>query len=39
MNTLLRTHIEGDLRRLDRHVQAFARQRADFIQIETLNRF
>src|SRR3989442_1620974 len=38
MKTLLRTHIEHDLRRLDQHVQAFARQLADFMQIEILNR-
>jgi len=36
MKTLLRTHIEHDLRRLDQHVQAFARQLADFMQIEIL---
>src|ERR1017187_484898 len=38
MKTLLRTHIERDLQRLDQHVQAFARQLADFMQIEVLNR-
>jgi hypothetical protein len=38
MKRLLHTHIEHDLRRLDQHVQAFARQLADFVQIETLNR-
>jgi hypothetical protein len=38
MKTLLRTHIEHDLRRLDQSVQAFARQLADFMQIEILNR-
>src|SRR5438445_3266702 len=38
MKTLLRTHIEHDLRRLDQHVQAFGRQLADFMQIEILNR-
>jgi type IV secretion/conjugal transfer VirB4 family ATPase len=38
MKTLLRTHIENDLRRLDQHVQAFARQLADFMQIEILNQ-
>jgi type IV secretory pathway VirB4 component len=38
MKTLLGTHIEHDLRRLDQHVQAFARQLADFMQIEILNR-
>src|SRR6202789_225075 len=38
MKTLLRTHIEHDLRRLDPSVQAFARQLADFMQIEILNQ-
>src|ERR1022692_3298387 len=38
MKTLLRTHIERDLRRLDQSVQAFARQLADFMQIEILNQ-
>src|ERR1700691_1290201 len=38
MKTLLRSHIEHDLRRLDQPVQAFARQLADFMQIEILNR-
>ncbi len=38
MKTLLRTHIERDLQRLDQHVQAFARQLADFMQIEVLNQ-
>ena len=37
MKTLLRKHIERDLQRLDQHVQAFARQLADFMQIEVLN--
>jgi type IV secretory pathway VirB4 component len=37
MKTLLRTHVEHDVRRLDQHVQAFARQLADFMQIEVLN--
>ena len=37
MKTLLRTHIEHDLRRLDQSVQAFARQLADFMQIEILS--
>src|ERR1700674_3797721 len=36
MKKLLRTHIERDLQRLDQHVQAFARQLADFMQIEVL---
>ena len=34
MKTLLRAHIERDVVRLDQHVQAFARQLADFMQIE-----
>jgi type IV secretory pathway VirB4 component len=38
MKKLSRTHIERDLQRLDQHVQAFARQLADFMQIEVLNR-
>src|SRR6202789_3695808 len=38
MKTLLRTHIERDLQRLDQSVQAFARQLADFMQIEILNQ-
>ena len=38
MKKLLRTHIERDLQRLDQHVQAFARQLADFMQVEILNR-
>jgi type IV secretion system protein VirB4 len=38
IKTLLRTHIERDLQRLDQHVQAFARQLADFMQIEVLNQ-
>jgi type IV secretion system protein VirB4 len=38
MKTLLRTHVERDLQRLDQHVQAFARQLADFMQIEILSR-
>src|ERR1700681_1747156 len=38
MKTLLRTHIDRDLRRLDQSVQAFARQLADFMQIEVLNQ-
>ena len=38
MKTLLRTHIEHDVRRLDQHVQAFARQLGDFMQIEILNQ-
>ena len=38
MKTLLHTHIEHDLRRLDQQVQGFARQLADFMQIAILNR-
>ena len=38
MKTLLRTQIEHDLARLDQRVQAFARQLADFMQIEVLNQ-
>jgi len=38
MKTLLRSHIEHDVRRLDQHVQAFARQLADSMQIEVLSR-
>ena len=38
MKTLLRTQIEHDVARLDQRVQAFARQLADFMQIEVLNQ-
>ncbi|HEY4903748.1 MAG TPA: DUF4209 domain-containing protein [Candidatus Sulfotelmatobacter sp.] len=38
MKKLLRAHIERDLQRLDQHVQAFARQLADFMRIEVLNQ-
>jgi type IV secretion system protein VirB4 len=38
MKTLLRAHIERDVARLDQHVQAFARQLGDFMQVEVLNR-
>jgi type IV secretion/conjugal transfer VirB4 family ATPase len=38
MKTLLRSHIEHDVRRLEQQVQAFARQLADFMQIEILNQ-
>lgn len=38
MKTLLRSHIERDVRRLDQQVQAFARQLADFMQIEVLDQ-
>jgi len=38
MKTLLRSQIEHDVRRLEQQVQAFARQLADFMQIEILNQ-
>jgi len=38
LKALLRTHIERDLQRLNQHVQAFARQLADLMQIEILNQ-
>jgi type IV secretion system protein VirB4 len=38
IKTLLRTHIERDRQRLDQHVRAFARQLADFMQIEVLDQ-
>jgi len=38
MKTLLRSHIEHDVRRVDQCVQAFVRQLADFMQIEVLDR-
>jgi hypothetical protein len=38
MKTLLRTHVERDVRRLEQQVEAFARQLADFMQIEILNQ-
>src|SRR6202050_2303770 len=38
MKTLLRSQIECDVALLDQRVQAFARQLADFMQIELLNR-
>ena len=38
MKKLLRTHIDRDLQRLDQHVQAFARQLADFMQILGIDR-
>jgi type IV secretion system protein VirB4 len=38
MKTLLRSQIERDLARLEQHVQAFARQLGDFVQIEILNQ-
>jgi type IV secretion system protein VirB4 len=37
MKTLLRSQIERDVARLDQRVQAFARQLADFMQIEVLD--
>jgi type IV secretion system protein VirB4 len=38
MKTLLRSQIERDVACLDQRVQAFAKQLADFMQIEVLNR-
>src|ERR1019366_5579679 len=38
MKTLLRNHIESDVRRLEQQVEAFARQLAAFMQIEILNQ-
>jgi type IV secretion system protein TrbE len=38
MKTLLRGHIEHNVRQLEQQVQAFARQLADFMQIEILNQ-
>jgi hypothetical protein len=38
MKKLLRTHIEHNVRRLDQSAQAFARQFANFMQIEVLNQ-
>jgi type IV secretion system protein VirB4 len=38
MKMLLRTHIDRDLQRLEQHVQAFARQLSDFMEIEVLNQ-
>ena len=38
MKTLLGSQIERDVAQLDQRVQAFARQLADFMQIEVLNR-
>jgi type IV secretion system protein VirB4 len=38
MKTLLRSHIDQDIRRLDQCVQAFVRQLADFMQIKVLDR-
>src|SRR5438876_11883081 len=37
MKTLLRTHMEHDLRRLDQHVTAFARLLGDCITLDMLN--
>ncbi|MGA3010519.1 MAG: DUF87 domain-containing protein [Terracidiphilus sp.] len=38
IKTLLRSQIERDLAKLEQHVQAFARQLGDFVQIEILNQ-
>jgi len=38
MKTLLRSHIEQDIARLEQRVQAFTRQLADFMQIEMQNQ-
>ena len=38
MKTRLRTHVDQDVARLGQHVQAFARQLADFMQIQILNQ-
>ncbi len=38
MKTLLRSQVERDLARLEQHVQSFARQLSDFVQIEILNQ-
>ena len=38
MKTLLRAHIERDVRQLEQQVQTFARQLADFMQIDVLNQ-
>ena len=38
MKTLLRTHVERDVRRLGQQVEAFGRQLADFMQVEILNQ-
>jgi type IV secretion/conjugal transfer VirB4 family ATPase len=38
MKTLLRSQIERDVAQLDQRVQAFARQLADFMRIEVLDR-
>ena len=38
MKTLLRSHIEHDVRRLEQQVQAFSRQLADLMQIKILNQ-
>jgi len=38
MKTLLKSHIEHDLARLNGQVQAFVRQLADFVQIEVVNQ-
>jgi len=38
MKTLLRSHIEHDLGRLEQRVQAFVRQLSDFVQIDVLDQ-
>ena len=38
MKTLLRSHLEDDVRRLGQRVRAFTRQLADFMPIEILNQ-
>jgi type IV secretory pathway VirB4 component len=38
MKTLLRSHIDRDIRQLNQHVEAFARQLADFVRIEVVDR-
>jgi len=38
MKTLLRTHIEADVHRLDQRVRSFTRQLADLVQIAVLNQ-
>src|SRR5580658_5327763 len=38
MKTRLRSHIERQVRRLNQHVEAFARQLADFVRIEVVDR-
>ena len=38
MKTRSHSHIERDVRRLNQHVEAFARQLADFVRIEVVDR-